>query len=32
VVVVAEAGAGKYAQRINVGGHTLRADEPGVRW
>jgi putative redox protein len=27
-VVVAEAGAGKYAQRIEVGPHTLRADEP----
>jgi uncharacterized OsmC-like protein/alpha-beta hydrolase superfamily lysophospholipase len=27
-VVVAEAGAGKYAQRIEVGRHTLRADEP----
>ena len=29
-VVVAEAGAGKYAQRIDVGGHTLRADEPAA--
>ena len=29
-VVVAEAGAGEYAQRIDVGGHTLRADEPAA--
>jgi putative redox protein len=28
--VVADAGAGKYAQRIDVGGHTLRADEPAA--
>jgi putative redox protein len=29
-VIVAEAGAGKYAQRIDVPGHTLRADEPAA--